>query len=361
MNQVFLYKDDQQVGPFSPEQIRTLVANGHFSYDDPAWHEGMAEWESLRNVFERLDVPPPIPVAPTQTEVESPGDEALFHHVAPLKFILLTVVTFGLYELYWFWRGWKEVKQRENSDIWPFWRAFFAPVWFYPFAEQVFGMEGRSRAAWAGLLTVGYFLLTIAWRLPEPYWLISFASFIFVLPVVTAVHRLNKSLGVRGRAYRRFGVGHVLVLVVGAPLFAHLVLSSFSLIPAAQVVDGSKIPAYHKAFLVEEGILPEGEEILYFYSTAFVDYRADGNFFTSQRVVSYWEDVDGLWVEEALMSDITDIHVTHSTGFLEDTIIVVTRKDGGEVVLIVSAEEGGDHLFVRSLNEHWRRANPAAP
>jgi hypothetical protein len=52
--------------------------------------------------------------------------EVLFLPASPLKLVVMSLCTFGLYELYWFYMNWNLLKQRHNSDISPFWRAFFA-------------------------------------------------------------------------------------------------------------------------------------------------------------------------------------------------------------------------------------------
>lgn len=364
MNQIYIHKEDQQLGPFSPEQVRDLLENGHVTPGDLAWHVGMDEWQPLGEVMERTGAaaPPDLPQAP----VAAPGEpaiasgEALFHHVSPVKFVIMTLITLGLYEVWWFWRGWRDIARREGLNIWPFWRGFFAPVWFYPFATRVFEMRGRSRAGLAALLAVIYFGLTVSWRLPEPYWLISFATIIVILPVVIAVHRLNTDLDLRGPAYRRFGVPHVLVALIGTPILAYTFLSGTAVIPGNIVIEGNRLPTYVINFLHDEDLLDPGEEIVYFYSMAFLNYRSDGNYFTPRRVVSYWDDFDGFYVEEAAMSEVVDVEASFSTGPLEDTMITVTRTNGSEVILFVSPDEGGDRRFFQSLQDHWRRATSAA-
>lgn len=364
MNQIYIHKEDRQLGPFSPEQVRALVQNQHVTQADLAWHEGMEDWEPLGVLMERIGpaTPPDLPREPAAVTGEPAAEsgEALFHHVSPVKFVIMTLITLGLYEIWWFWRGWKDIERREGLNIWPFWRGFFAPVWFYAFATRVFNMRGHSRAGLAALLALFYFGLTVSWQLPEPYWLISFATIIVLLPVVIAVHRINTDLGIRGRAYRRFGVPHVLVALIGTPLLAYTFLSGTAVIPGNIVIEGNRVPAYVINFLHEEDLLDPGEEIVYFYSLAFLNYRSDGNYFTPNRVVSYWDEFDGFYVEEAAMTEIADIDASFSTGTLEDTMITVTRTNGTEFILFVSPDEGGDRRFFQTLQEHWRHANPAA-
>src|SRR5690625_4658746 len=121
MSQIFVAKNYGQRGPFSEEEVYELLENNEFSWDDLAWREGMQGWDPLRTVLgkkeEKIAKKPPLP-------------EVFFHHVAAWKFILLSLATLGLYELYWFYRGWSFVKRSEKSRIMPFWRTVFAPIWF---------------------------------------------------------------------------------------------------------------------------------------------------------------------------------------------------------------------------------------
>lgn len=354
MTQLYIVKDLQQCGPYSLEEIPSLVDRGDFSWDDLAWHDGMEGWEPLQAVFEQLG----LRASPDRTTV--PSTEPQFHHVAPAKFVILSLITLGLYELYWFYRGWKYVKQQEGSTIWPFWRAFFAPVWFYPFARRVFGEGGRSGPAFVALLTAGYILVTVSWRLPDPYWLVSFGSILFALPLVVAVHRLNRAAGVTGASYRRFDVLHVMTSFVGLPLLAFTLATSLHFIPGAQVVEGKWVPKYHRKFLHEADILPEGETIVYFYSPAVMDYGVEGNFFTPQRVVSYWREGSDVYMEEALMSDVEEFHTNFSTSIIEPTTITVSRVDGSSFVLYVSADGERDRLFLDSLKQYWNMGRAVA-
>lgn len=353
MSNIFVAKNYKQRGPFSEEELLSLLGNGEFSRDDLAWKEGMEEWQPLQTVLGLDD--------PASSSDDSPPVDVRFHHVAPAKFIVMALITGGLYELYWLYRGWKAIKREEASKIMPFWRAFFAPVWFYSFARRVFDAEGRHRTGLAITLAGGYLVSSALWQLPDPYWLLSFASILFLLPVVTAVDHINKEQGRLGPAYRRFGIIHGVAALVGVPLLALSLAATFGFIPTTRVVKGERIPEFHVEFLREAQVLPADESMVYFYSAGFTDYRMDGNFFTANRVVSYWQEAGDLWIEEALLSDVEEIIPDYAPAAWNDTILTIKRTDGSEFVLYLSAEGEGDRLFVDALTENWRAVNgPAA-
>jgi len=47
---IFVNKNGQQLGPFSPEQINEYLAQGSLHPQDPAWHDGLAEWTQLTSI-----------------------------------------------------------------------------------------------------------------------------------------------------------------------------------------------------------------------------------------------------------------------------------------------------------------------
>lgn len=48
---IYVYRGDQQLGPFTERELRRHWANGVVDHDDLAWYEGMEEWISIRNLF----------------------------------------------------------------------------------------------------------------------------------------------------------------------------------------------------------------------------------------------------------------------------------------------------------------------
>src|SRR5580698_7122097 len=66
-----------------------------------------------------------------------PEGRVVFFPVSPLKLVVMSTVTFGLYEVYWFYQNWKLIKQRTGLNIMPFWRAVFGVLFCYPFFREV--------------------------------------------------------------------------------------------------------------------------------------------------------------------------------------------------------------------------------
>src|SRR5687767_15670126 len=96
--------------------------------------------------------------------------------VSLTKLAVMSLVTFGIYELYWSYKQWDAQRRRDTEDMMPFWRAVFAPLWafsLFPRLQRLSDTHGVG-VAWSGTaLAVAYLVLHVTYRLPDPYWLIA--------------------------------------------------------------------------------------------------------------------------------------------------------------------------------------------
>ena len=159
------------------------------------------------------------PEAPL-TEVAAP--EAPYFATSTSRFVLLSVATGGLYELYWFYENWRRERERGPEDLMPFWRAVFAPIWCFAWVASVRDAADGARVSAAALspaiLGSVYLLFSVVWRLPDPYWLVSYLTVLPLLPVNAAGARLNEVLAPTARALSPWTVRSVIAFVVLAPI-----------------------------------------------------------------------------------------------------------------------------------------------
>ena len=58
---IYISKNEEQLGPFDEEQLAQQIAQGAVSHDDLAWVEGMTEWRPLRELIAGADAGEPAP------------------------------------------------------------------------------------------------------------------------------------------------------------------------------------------------------------------------------------------------------------------------------------------------------------
>jgi hypothetical protein len=113
-------------------------------------------------------------------EVAPELDARLWFTASPLKFVLMSIATFNIYLLYWFYMNFRVIRDTSRPGIMPFWRAFFSMFWAYScFREIAASVPTAGRSP--GALAVAYFVLNaLAW-LPDPWWMVTFAGFVPVM------------------------------------------------------------------------------------------------------------------------------------------------------------------------------------
>jgi len=115
-----------------------------------------------------------------------------FSKILPIwKFILFSVTTFGIYELFWFYENWKFLKEKNKLDISPFWRAFFSLLFAGSNAEHVLKLvkEKNYQTLYSPTaIGISYIILNVLSRFPDPFWLISYFTFLPMIPIVKAMN-----------------------------------------------------------------------------------------------------------------------------------------------------------------------------
>ncbi len=151
--------------------------------------------------------------------------------VAIHKLIVMSVVTFGLYQIYWFYKQWKFMEASGEPGVRPLLRAIFSPLTCYGLFRRI-----REDATSAGIplvwsataLAVLYILLNVSFRLPSPYFLICYTQALALVPVQRTVHELNAaadpSVGIDGG----YSDANILGIIIGGGIMALII---FGLIP----------------------------------------------------------------------------------------------------------------------------------
>lgn len=167
---------------------------------------------------------------PPKLDEYTPYPKLMFFPVGILKLVLMSAVTLGLYELYWFYKNWKFIQKRSQVALQPFWRAFFGVLYCYPCFKEI-EKEVKSKdlpfPLSAGWLAFLWIVLTITWRLPDPYWVVTYLATIVLIPVQNAVNRLNSAVEPNHDPNTSYSGWNIFGLVLGGLLFALGILGLF--------------------------------------------------------------------------------------------------------------------------------------
>jgi hypothetical protein len=156
--------------------------------------------------------------------------EPPFFAVSLLKLAVLSLCTNGLYQLYWFYRNWRLIIERENLDVSPFGRTFSAFFYWHETFTRIRDYAERKGVVIslsAGVLAAGCMIAPLCWQLPSPYYPIGHMAVVFLLPVQAAVNRINGSVMPCHDPNSRFSSWNWFGVVIGGLWMVWIVLGAF--------------------------------------------------------------------------------------------------------------------------------------
>ena len=130
-------------------------------------------------------------------------EELVFHPVPLPKFLILSFITIGHFQIYWIYKNWLWIKTVQKEDIWPIPRAIFASFMNFALFPRI-AEEGdpKHRYSWFTALSLPlallFFLSAVLDRainriptLPDWLSIISLVSILVIVPVAMQVNKYN--------------------------------------------------------------------------------------------------------------------------------------------------------------------------
>ena len=150
------------------------------------------------------------------------ADDVAFFNVGTTKLVLMTIATFGIYDIYWLYKNWSTEQALSRESISPFWRAFFAPLFIYALAararDRSVSMDMPTTLQ-PGLIAVAFILLSIATRAPDPFWLIGILAGVALVPIQNELARINTARGIGPGDEARYSAINIAWLTLSALLW----------------------------------------------------------------------------------------------------------------------------------------------
>jgi hypothetical protein len=167
--------------------------------------------------------------------------EQIFYPVKLSKFLLLSIVSMGLYTYFWAYKNWRwirDIGRDHNTPILRSWFMVFTNFALLPqLAEDNDGNKGYGwyGPALGGLLGLGYFIAEICGRIADrmetaPLWVsgLGLVSFVFLIPAVKQINRLNighEAALQKNSTYHWTTIGFIIIFV---PIFLLVMIGMFS-------------------------------------------------------------------------------------------------------------------------------------
>lgn len=153
------------------------------------------------------------------------------------KVLILSVLSFGLYSIWWTYKSWRFFQEKDGLDIMPVARAIFSIFFQYSLFENIQNYakaNGYQKSYSSGLLFAGQLIFGIASRLPAPYWLLSVVSSVFLVAPANALNfAIANAEQYKATTVSGFNGRQIAVLVIGSVVWM-LVLAGVFLAPGSR-------------------------------------------------------------------------------------------------------------------------------
>ncbi|HFA49546.1 MAG TPA: hypothetical protein ENJ95_11080 [Bacteroidetes bacterium] len=167
-------------------------------------------------------------------DFDSDPDKEDIELVGVNKFILLSILSLGLYGMWWMYKSWKFFKEKDLLDIMPAGRAIFAIFFTYSLFEKIQDYaksNGYTKSYSSVGLFVMFILLNFMARLPPPFWLVSLFSFLFLIQPSNALnYAIKNSNDYNGIERKEFNTRQIVIVVIGG-LFWLLMIAGLLMPP----------------------------------------------------------------------------------------------------------------------------------
>jgi len=135
------------------------------------------------------------------------------------NFVILFFVTFGIYGIWWMYKSWRFFQEKDNLDIMPAMRAIFAIFFLYGLFERIQAFahsKGYTNSYNSVVLFVGFILLNLLARLPDPMWVISILAFVCLIPPFNALNfAMINAEEIRARERDGFNQRQLVLVILG--------------------------------------------------------------------------------------------------------------------------------------------------
>lgn len=147
------------------------------------------------------------------------------------KFMFLCFISLGLYQVWWIYKAWKFFKERENLDIIPVARAIFSIFFLHGLLNRILGYassKGYAKDFNVTGMFIGYIILSMCSRLPEPYYLIGLMNFTFLIPAFRAFNYAKEnSSDIKATSLDYFTSRQIGLIIVGCLLWLLILTGMF--------------------------------------------------------------------------------------------------------------------------------------
>jgi hypothetical protein len=134
-------------------------------------------------------------------------------------FIVFSVLTMGLYIVWWQYKSWKFINQKDEMDINPIVRALFSIFFLHSLFERIKSYADDKNVSYnfnSMLMFIGFLLVNILGYFENFIGLLSVTSFVFIIPAYnTLLSSYKADDDIQAISDNSFGWKQLLLILIG--------------------------------------------------------------------------------------------------------------------------------------------------
>jgi hypothetical protein len=162
----------------------------------------------------------------------------LFLYIPVSRLVVLSIVSFSLYEAYWIYKNWRYIKDRDSLNISPFWRGVFGVFFCHSLLHHIYDDKNarsvaRPNFSANGLATEWVVLAVFSSVLSRQPSIVSsliavfIPSFLCLVPVQNYINSVEKKRN-SNQVFYGWSFGHIVCLVFGLIVWVLLLIGLFA-------------------------------------------------------------------------------------------------------------------------------------
>ncbi len=231
MRQWHYIVDGQQQGPVEEVELVRMFSEGQLPAETMVWAEGMEDWSPANRVeglLPQSSTPPAIPqVAPPFDHIAPPvaSGRTAFLYISICRLVVMSILSCGLYEIYWIYKNWRYLNERDGLGIRPFWRGWFGIFYCHSLlgtihkdmelgqVEKPVFSPGVLATVWVTLILVENAVSRVPGGVAA---IISFLipTFLCFIPVQNYINSVNTKVSPNA-PHSKWSAGQIICLMVG--------------------------------------------------------------------------------------------------------------------------------------------------
>ncbi len=151
-----------------------------------------------------------------------PLDEPWYFAVSVPKLFVMSIASFGLYQVYWHYRNWRRYRARSTRRFSVLLRTLLGPLFSFRLFERMhhdLREAGRPGLPEPGVLALAYLGLNALLGLPDPWWVLAFLNVVPLMVAQAGVNRLHAAVAPAAARNDTYSGINVALIVFGSLLF----------------------------------------------------------------------------------------------------------------------------------------------